>query len=280
MNGSSPSGRAIALRKMRDEKEAFTLIELLVVISIIAILAAMLLPALGRAQTRSRGIGCLANTKQLQLAWYLYATDANDRLVPNQSWELDRNNWVALNYGQANSKWGCTNQNSVREGLLWKYVQANSLYVCPDQKVVFAGTPYGDPLNGGTFPGKVYNYPPARSFSISQRMNGYYGEILTLSAIKAPPPAKAFVFIDENLYTIDDGIFAVWSGYANTWINVPAGRHGNTGTLSFADGHSESHRWLEGSTSQINNGWGFVKAPGDNGKENRDLQWVVARYDP
>src|SRR6516165_6935452 len=60
----------------------FTLIELLVVIANIAILAAMILPSLGKAKQKTQGVYCMNNTRQLMIAWSMYAHDAQDKLVP------------------------------------------------------------------------------------------------------------------------------------------------------------------------------------------------------
>ncbi|MFC1465728.1 MAG: hypothetical protein ACFLMY_12885 [Candidatus Brachytrichaceae bacterium NZ_4S206] len=59
--------------------------ELLVVIAVIALLAALLLPALGRAKERAWTVACLSNLKQLAACWQLYATDHDDHLPPNNS---------------------------------------------------------------------------------------------------------------------------------------------------------------------------------------------------
>src|SRR6266536_624640 len=81
----------------RAWREGFTLIELLVVVAIIAILAGLLLPALAKSKTTAQGIACMNHTRQLMLAWILYAGDYRDKLVNNHGYPeilAKRNSWV------------------------------------------------------------------------------------------------------------------------------------------------------------------------------------------
>ena len=254
---SPPSGRF-------PSKCAFTLIELLVVIAIIAILAGMLLPSLGKAKMKAQGIGCLNNLKQLQICWFMYAQDYNEKLVPNGD-GATYTGWIGGQFA-VNPRDG-TNVNLLKtpSGLLWKYNQSLGIYKCPaDHSVAKSGT---------TVLG-----PRVRSISMNGNMNGnsWYTEqtkntyftFRKTTDIVRPAPTQAFVFLDEDPLTLDDGYFLVVFDTL-IWGNDPGIYHNGACGLSFADGHSEVHKWRDPDT--------LAKTKPVSPKGPHDVPWLQLR---
>jgi prepilin-type processing-associated H-X9-DG protein/prepilin-type N-terminal cleavage/methylation domain-containing protein len=255
-NRGFSSGSGLRRRGAERRSAAFTLIELLVAIAVIAILAALLLPALSRAKESARNVNCQSNLKQLQLCWVMYADDYGGLFVPNNWIETEGiGEFAQASWCEGNARTDTTTSN-IQNGLLFPYATSAGIYHCPSDVSTIEDAK-GNPLP----------QLRTRSYNMSQSVNSYGLTTNTEApgpvqvavdavqpcfmgyfAVTNPPLSQLFVFLDENEGTLDDDQFGYpcpgyYGLYMNCWWDMPSNRHTQGANFSFADGHVEHWKW-------------------------------------
>ena len=266
--------KALALRPVRRSfnevgsfsEEGFTLVELLVVIAIIALLMAVLLPALNRAREQGKRVVCLSNLRQLTVAWMNYAESNNDKLVngapqngiqcpdcPTGAGYLCKaaapdinpaGNWNYLKHGNEipwiGTAYGATNdlckKCAIDSGALWKYVRDYKIYRCPTGNK-----------------GEMVTYVIVDGANGLPRAGTETAHVWIKNRSQIKRTATQLIFIDEGKVTPDS--FAVNynndEGHSLVWFDPPEIRHGDGTVVSFSEGHAEHWKWKSKKTLEF-----------------------------
>ncbi len=261
-------------------RAGFTLIELLVVIAIIAILAGLLLPALSKAKSKARAIQCMNHTKQLTLAWIMYAHD-DDGQLPFATSLATPYSWVSgmLDFDPENrSNWDP--DQDIQRSLLWPYCgQSTAIWRCPeDRSFLMVGN---------------QRRPRVRTYSMNIYVGGWEGTpyddrfqtYRNLDLMNDPGPSNTFVLLDMREDSINYSNFITemngWPDeperYRFAQYDYPASYHGGAGSFSFADGHAETHRWKDPRTMPPLVKGDLLPAWNQPSPNNPDVRWLQER---
>ncbi len=257
------------------------MIELLVVISIIALLVAILMPALNSARQQATGAVCLANCKSLSLAWNMYQDDNEGQIIMGHTddwngfkpWVYYSNSVAAAGQPSLEPKF-----DAIRRGLLYKYTQSVEVYNCPGDKRSLkpsAATSDSPALLGGyrsySIPGGLFGVDTAGAWGIVP--------ITKMSEIKTP--SEKYAFIEEMDGRGDNMgswvVYPLGSHTTNSWIDPIAIWHNKQSTLGFCDGHAEMHKWVEQSTLDMALSQSFYQTL-YSGEDGTDLQYMKRGY--
>lgn len=253
-----------------QNRRGFTLIELLVTIAIIAILAALLLPAIAKAKAQAWRVQCLNNHRQLALTWTLYQDDHNGGLSSNVRGGPPPGsglNWVESTVHGATP--GFIDPNALvdpRRAGFAPYLKSGAVYKCPAERTIY------------TIGGR--RVPKLRSYSMNDYLNGGFEQYAPVPPVKFykrsaefQKPSSLFVFIEVEPLSICYTPFEIPVSDTQAYFTAPGALHDKrSGVLSFADGHSESHRWkkpvLRGSTA------GLMSQPHPVQSDRQDVNYI------
>ena len=226
-----PSEMPAASAKAVRYRRGFTLVELLVVIAIIALLMAILMPALNRAREHGKRAVCFGNVRQLILAWSIYADENADRIVNGAAGHSDAlETWgdhrKELAWVDALSNDWDTAIKGIMDGALWSYTRDDKVYRCPTGR-------RGEAL--------TYSIMFSMNAVCHDEVKGVKGaHVKNRNEIHSPAPALRLVFIDEGYLT--DDAYAVYYRQEKWFDNAPV-RHGDGTNVALADGHADYWKW-------------------------------------
>jgi prepilin-type N-terminal cleavage/methylation domain-containing protein/prepilin-type processing-associated H-X9-DG protein len=237
-----------AMRKIKG----FTLIELLVVIAIVALLMAIMVPALRSAREQGQRVVCLSNLKQLTLAWTAYADEHDGKLV----WGEPFGYKTSSNGKRTESLRGWAGEldfmakgsmqiTGFSKGALWPWIRNIDIYRCrrgrPGHEVTYAIVLAA---NGGCDVEGTYMERSGgwELTTFGKRVGSTVLKLTRLTDIISPGAAQRAVFIDMG-QTPTSSDFYVHYLYPMWKYSAPPVRHDDGTTLSMADGHVEYWKW-------------------------------------
>jgi len=255
---------------LKRDEDGFTLVELLVVIAVIALLMAVLLPALVRAREQGKRAVCLHHLQQLMIAWIMYADSNNDKIVRGDAGEYDSYPehageipWVKKDWDRPSDPPMTIEEKkeNIMKGALFRYTKDLRVYKCP--------TGQSENL-------RMYSAVDSMNSTDDSHLGGIgAGSKMIKVRQEIRKTYERIVFYDDGgLGNSAMGGFTV-RVYKNTnlssqvWWDEPPVRHGEGSTFSYVDGHIEYHKWRDKRTVELGRKIDLNK----NQPGNEDMRW-------